>query len=86
METVMLNKEVLLERITVNPRIMTGKPTIRGMRITVEQILQAFSGGVTELELLEEYPELEKEDFQAIFAYVMELVAEEHVFPIAVSA
>jgi uncharacterized protein (DUF433 family) len=65
---VMLNAEDLLSRITINPRIMVGKPTIRGMRITVEQILRALSGGVSEQELLEEYPELEKEDFQAVFA------------------
>ena len=82
----MLNTEDLLSRITVNPRIMAGKPTIRGMRITVEQILRALSGGVSEQELLEEYPELEKEDFQAVFAYVAELVGEEQVFPVGVSA
>lgn len=65
----MLNTENLLSRITINPKIMLGKPTIRGMRITVEQILRALSGGVSEQELLEEYPELEEEDFQAVFAY-----------------
>ncbi|MCI5121981.1 MAG: DUF433 domain-containing protein [Candidatus Electrothrix sp. AUS4] len=81
-----MNKETLLARITLNPGIMTGKPTIRGMRITVEQILRALSGGVTEQDLLDEYPELEKEDFQAVFAYVTELVAGEQVFPMAVSA
>jgi len=54
----MLNAEKLLSRITINPKIMLGKPTIRGMRITVEQILRALSGGVSEQELLEEYPEL----------------------------
>jgi len=77
---VMLNTEDLLSRITINPRIMVGKPTIRGMRITVEQILRALSGRVSEQELLEEYPELEKEDFQAVFAYVTGLVEEEQVF------
>jgi len=53
----MLNTEHLLSRITINPQIMLGKPTVRGMRITVEQILRVLSGGVTEQELLEEYPE-----------------------------
>lgn len=76
----------LLSRITVNPRVMVGKPTIRGMRITVEHILRALSGGVSEKELLEEYPELEKEDFQAVFAYATGLVEEERVFPVGVSA
>lgn len=82
----MLNRENLLSRITVDPKIMRGKPIIRGMRITVEQILRAFSGGVTEQELLREYPELEKEDFQAVFAYVTGLVEEEQVFPVEVFA
>ena len=82
----MLNTEDLLSRITVNPRVMVGKPTIRGMRITVEHILRALSGGVSEQELLEEYPELEKEDFQAVFAYVTRLVEEERVFAVGMPA
>ena len=82
----MSKTEKLLSRITVNPRIMVGKPTIRGMRITVEQILRALSGGVSEQELLEEYPELEREDFQAVFAYVTGLVEKERVFAVGVHA
>ena len=57
-----MGKEDLLNRITVNPEVMVGKPTIRGLRITVEQILKALAGGVTVEELLEDYPELERED------------------------
>lgn len=56
-----------------------GKPTIRGMRITVEQILRALAQGIPESELIEEYPELEKEDFLAIYAYVADWVEEEQV-------
>jgi uncharacterized protein (DUF433 family) len=82
----MLNTEELLKRITVNPKVMLGKPTIRGLRITVEQILQALASGLSEQELLEEYPELEKEDFQALFAYAAMLVEEEQVFPVELSA
>jgi uncharacterized protein (DUF433 family) len=82
----MLNTENLLARITVNQKIMVGKPTIRGMRITVEQILRAFSRGISEQELLEEYPELEREDFRAVFAYVTGLVEEEQVFPVGAAA
>ena len=77
-----MNIENLLTRITVNPKIMVGKPTIRGMRITVEQILRALAGGVAVNELLQEYPELEKEDIQAVFAYAVNLVDEEQVFPV----
>lgn len=69
----MVDTENLLSRITTNPEIMIGKPTIRGMRITAEQILRALSGGVSEEELIEEYPELKKEDFQAVFSYAIQL-------------
>ncbi len=77
----MRNKENLLKRITINPEVMVGKPTIRGMRITVDQILRALAGGISEKELMEDYPELQKEDFQAVYSYVADLVDEEQVFP-----
>ena len=72
----------LLKRITVNPDVMVGKPTIRGLRITVEQILKALAGGVTVDEVLEDYPELEKEDIQAVLLYAAELAAEERVYAV----
>ena len=59
----------LLERITVNPRVMVGKPTIRGLRITVDQILRALAAGVTHQELLDDYPNLEADDIYAVFCY-----------------
>ena len=70
----MKRTEHLLSRIAINSKIMVGKPTIRGMRITVEQVLRAISAGMSEKELLEEYPELEKKDFQAVFAYATGLI------------
>jgi len=77
-----LDKEnhLLLDRITVNPNVMVGKPTIRGLRITVEQVLKALSGGLTQKDLLEDYPELELEDIQAALLYAAERVGEERVF------
>jgi uncharacterized protein (DUF433 family) len=72
----------LLERITVDSDIMVGKPTIRGMRITVEQVLMFMAGGGTAQELLEDYPELEKQDVQAALLYASELVREEQVFKV----
>ena len=80
-----MNTENLLSRITVDPTVMVGKPTIRGMRITVEQILRALAGGVAIDELLQDYPELEKEDIQAVFAYTVNLVDEEQVFPVEIA-
>ncbi|MBF0204974.1 MAG: DUF433 domain-containing protein [Desulfamplus sp.] len=82
----MLKKEDLLGRITINPLIMLGKPTIRGMRITVEQLLRSLSSGISDQELLAEYPELEKEDFLAVFEYATGLVEQEQVFPVRLSA
>jgi uncharacterized protein (DUF433 family) len=64
---------------------MVGKPTIRGLRISVEQILKALAGGVSSQELLEDYPELEPEDIQAALLYAAELVSEEQVFEIGKS-
>jgi len=76
----------LLDRITVNPDVMVGKPTIRGLRITVEQILKALAAGITTQELLEDYPELEPEDIQAVLLYAAELVSEEQVFKVGTGA
>ena len=77
-----MKKGDLKDRITVNPEVMVGKPTIRGLRITVEQILKALAGGVTVEKLLEDYPELEREDIQAVLIYASELVNEEQVFAV----
>ena len=77
-----MKKEDLLNRITVNPDVMVGKPTIRGLRITVEQLLKALAGGITIDELLEDYPELEKEDIQAVLLYASERISEEQVFAV----
>ncbi|GAK50876.1 hypothetical protein U14_02117 [Candidatus Moduliflexus flocculans] len=79
-------QQPLLERITVNPRVMVGKPTIRGLRITVDQILRALAAGVTHQEILADYPNLESDDIYAVLLYAAELVSEEQVFPIEVAA
>ncbi|MBM3708764.1 MAG: DUF433 domain-containing protein [Actinobacteria bacterium] len=79
-----MNEKELLYRITVNPEIMVGKPTIRGLRITVDQILKALAAGINTNELLEDYPELEKEDIEAALLYAAELVEEEKIYKIGV--
>lgn len=76
--------EDLLERITVNQKVMVGKPVIRGMRITVEQVLKALGKGVTVEELFEDYPELEADDIKAVFLYAAKLVSEEKIFEVTV--
>ena len=72
----------LADRITMNPDIMMGKPTIRGLRITVEQILKALAAGVPAEDLLEDYPELEPADLLAVFAFASELVSETRIYPV----
>jgi uncharacterized protein (DUF433 family) len=64
-----VNASNLLNRITVNSKVLVGKPIIRGLRISVDQILKALAGGVTVQELLADYPDLEKEDIQAALLY-----------------
>ena len=81
-----MNAKQILDRITINPEVMVGKPTIRGLRITVEQILKALAGGITIKELLDDYPELETEDIQAVLLYAAELVSEEQVFEVGTGA
>ena len=72
----------LLDRIEVNPKVMMGKPVIRGTRIPVELILRKLSEGASEEELLDAYPHLSREDIQAALAYAAEVVASEEVVPL----
>ena len=75
-----MNNAALLTRITINPKVLIGKPTIRGLRISVEQILKALAAGVPVNDLLQDYPELEPDDIQAAIAYAAELVEAETVY------
>lgn len=59
----------LIDRITVNPEICHGKPTIRNKRYTVDLILDLLSAGSTHAEILEDYPNLEEEDILVCLAY-----------------
>jgi len=62
-------KNNALDRITINPEVRFGKPTVRNMRYTVEMILDLLSAGMTTEEILEDYPVLENEDIIACLAY-----------------
>jgi uncharacterized protein (DUF433 family) len=61
----------LIQRITINPEIAHGKPTIRNKRYTVEGLLEYLAGGDSIDDLLKEFPDLEKEDFQACLQYAV---------------
>ena len=69
-----------LDRITINPEICLGQPTIRGMRITVSIILKQVAGGMSIEEILAAYPELEKEDIVQALKYAAWLASEKTVF------
>ena len=58
-----------MDRITLNPEVMGGKPCIRGLRVTVGVIVGLLAEGKTEAEVLEAYPYLEPEDLRAALAY-----------------
>lgn len=75
-------RDSLRARVTVDPGVLAGKPTIRGMRISAEQIVTAVAAGIPYEELLEEYPDLEAEDIQAAPQYAADLVATERVYPV----
>lgn len=66
--------ENLLKRITLNPDILFGKPSIRNMRYSVAMILDLFAAGMSMKEILEDYPDLEKEDIQACFVFASKLI------------
>jgi uncharacterized protein (DUF433 family) len=59
----------LLERISIDPQVCFGKPTVRGTRIRVSLILDLLAGGMSMGKLLEEYPQLTTEDIRAAIAY-----------------
>ena len=63
----------LLSRITLNPNVCFGKPTIRNMRYPVEMILDLLSAGMTFDQLLVDYPDLEREDLQACLQFASRL-------------
>lgn len=68
-----MNEEELLKRITMNPDICFGKPTIRNMRYPVEMILDLLSAGMKNEEILEDYPRLEPEDVRACLLFAAKL-------------
>jgi uncharacterized protein (DUF433 family) len=72
----------LIERITINRDILVGKPTIRGLRISVDQIIKALAAGLTEQEILEDYPELEKDDIKAALLYASKVLESERIYTI----
>jgi len=75
-------EEKLLNRIVVNPKVMTGKPVIKGTRIPVEQILKLLAQGLSSDDILKDYPHLKKDDITAALLYAAKIMGREEVYPL----
>lgn len=72
------------EQIIADPKVLTGKPVIKGTRIAVEFVLDLLANGWPESEILQNYPRLTHEDIQACLSYASALIKSEKVYPIKV--
>jgi len=71
-------------RITVDPKVLVGKPVIKGTRISVEFLIELLANGWTYEQIIKNYPHLTVEDIQAALHYAAEAVKQEHVYPLPV--
>ena len=81
-----MTEEELLERIAINPKVMVGKPVIRGTRLTVEYILGLLAHGTAMMEILEEYPGLVKDDIYACLLFASKTLQDASFIPIKAEA
>jgi uncharacterized protein (DUF433 family) len=73
--------DALLSRITIDPAICHGKPTIRGLRYPVETLLELLSSGMTFEEILADYEDLERDDLRAVLAFAARVVRTRRLEP-----
>ncbi len=73
----------LLEKITINPDVCHGKPTIRGLRYPVDMMLELLASGMTTEEILADYLDLQKEDILACIEYAAKLTQVKSIYRIA---
>jgi uncharacterized protein (DUF433 family) len=67
-------EETLLQRITIDPKVMVGKPVIKGTRVPVELIVKLVANGETQEEILKDYPQLDKDDIKASLLYAAKVL------------
>ncbi|RLE77449.1 MAG: antitoxin [Thermoprotei archaeon] len=72
----------MVERIVVDPKVLKGKPVIRGTRIPVYLILELLAAGMSVEDVLKEYPELREEDVRAALDYASKLLKQEVILPL----
>lgn len=65
----MAKEDTLLQRISINPKVMVGRPVIKGTRVPVELIVKLVANGATEEEILKDYPHLTEDDIKAALLY-----------------
>lgn len=82
MEKTFYSIDQLLERVTLNPKVMVGKPVIRGTRVPVELIVKMLAQGIAEEEILQEYPRLKPEDVKAALAYASVMLNNDEFIPL----
>jgi uncharacterized protein (DUF433 family) len=70
------------DRIVVDSKVLTGKPVVRGTRISVELVVDLLAAGWSHQQILDSYPHLTEEDVRACLSYASELLREEQVFPL----
>jgi len=75
--------EKLIDRITIDPEICHGKPTIWGLRYPVDNFLELLAAGMTIIEILEDYSDLEREDILACLQYASKLVHVKSIYKFA---
>ncbi len=81
-----MNPDKLLKRITIDSKVMTGKPVIRGTRLTVQYILGLLAHGATVDEILQEYDGLTKEDILACLEYASKTLENTTFMPLSAEA
>lgn len=75
--------EQIMARITMNPVVCNGKPTIRNMRFTVAQMLELLAAGMTPSEILNDYPYIEEEDINACLLFASKMANPSTIIPAA---
>ena len=81
-----MKDQQLLDRITLNPKVVVGKPVIKGTRLTVEYILNLLAHGATMEEILEEYNGLTPEDIQACLLFATRSLENTSFMPLTVES
>ena len=79
-----MDDDRLLKRITLNPKVMVGKPVIKGTRLTVEYVLNLLAHGAAVSEVVEEYQGLTKEDVQACLLFATKSLENTSFMPLTV--